>query len=164
MIKRLFNKLFAQPTGFGSAGIRRQRISGAIIVIGGLPWTSAQRGISEDELGINISNFAVRYYLAVNEKLPSGKGEPRARAQSDAFSRDITLRGETLGTTGVMDFTMATACTLANDITTFAPTGSGGPPIIDGVVLLDEATVTQERAGWKSLDMRLSSDPQLIAI
>lgn len=156
MIKRLLNKLFAQPTGFGSAGIRRQRISGAIIVVGGLPWTAAQRGVELDEAGINISNFGVRYYLAVNEKLPSNIGEPRARAQSDKFSRDITLRGETLGSTGVMDFTMASACTLANDITTFTP--------VAGVVLLDEVTETQERAGWRSLDMRLSSDPQLTTI
>jgi hypothetical protein len=129
-------------------------------VVGGPPWTNAQRGVQFDETGINIASFAVRYYLAVNEKLPSNVGEPRARAQSNSFSRDVTLRGETLsgatGTNNVMLFTMASACTLANQTTVFQPTG--------GVMLLDEVTETQERAGWRTIDMRLSSDPQLVAI
>ncbi len=147
-------KLFTAPTGFGSAGIRRQRICGAIIVVGGSPWDQAQRGVETDETGINISNFSVRYYLAINEKLPSNVGEPRARALADDFSRDISLRGEVLiGGGGVLDFTIGTACSLANDTDTF---GTGA-----GTILLDEATETQERAGWRSLDMRLSSDPQL---
>jgi|SRR5215472_34594 len=157
MIKRLFLNLFPPaPTGFGTAGIRRQRISGAIIVVGGAPWSLAQRGVQNDEVGVNIASFATRYYLAVNEKLPSNVGEPRARAQANGFSRDITLRGETLvGGGGVMNFTMGTACVLANATTTFSPTG--------GTILLDEVTETQERAGWRSIDMRLSSDPQLNA-
>jgi len=157
MIKRLLSRLFIGPTGFGTAGIRRHRICGAITVVGGPPWTLAQRGVQFDETGINIASFAVRYYLAVNEKLPSNVGEPRARAQSNSFSRDVTLRGETLvGGGGVMSFTMATACVLANATTTFQPTA--------GVMLLDEVTETQERAGWRTIDMRLSSDPQLTTI
>lgn len=147
-------KLFHTPTGFGSAGIRRHRICGAIIVAGGPPWSDAQRGVETDEVGVNIANFSVRYYLAVNEKLPSNVGEPRARALSDDFSRDITLRGEVLvGGGGVLDFTIGTDCSLANDSDTF---GTG-----TGAILLDEATESQERAGWRTLDMRLSSDPQL---
>jgi hypothetical protein len=160
MLKQLLTKLsawYAGPQGFGSAGIRRQRISGAIVVVGGVPWTLAQRGVESDETGINISAFTCRYYLAINEKLPSGKGEPRARALADKFSRDITLRGETLvGGGGVMDFTIGVACTLVNDTTTFTP--------VAGLILLDEVTENQERAGWRTIDMRLSSDPQLIAI
>jgi len=153
----LINKLlrwWKGPTGFGTAGIRRHRICGAIIIAGGAPWSLAQRGVETDEVGINIAAFSCRYYLAVNEKLPSNVGEPRARALSDQFSRDITLRGETLvGGGGVLDFTIGTACTLANDIDTY---GDGS-----GVVLMDEATESQERAGWRTLDVRLSSDPQL---
>jgi len=158
MLKRLLRWLLPPlPTGFGSAGIRRWRIEGAIRVVGGPPWTLAQRGVELDEVGVNIASFATRYYLAVNEKLPSNVGEPRARAQADKFSRDITLRGETLvGGGGVMNFTMASSCVLANDTTTFQPTA--------GIILLDEVTETQERAGWRTIDMRLSSDPQLIAI
>jgi hypothetical protein len=143
------------PSGFGSAGIRRHRICGAIIIAGGPPWSDAQRGVETDETGINIAAFTVRYYLAVNEKLPSNVGEPRARALSDDFSRDISLRGEVLvGGGGVLDFTIGTDCALANDVDTFG-TGTGS-------ILLDEATETQERAGWRTLDMRLSSDPQLV--
>jgi hypothetical protein len=157
MIKRLLARMFAQPTGFGTAGIRRQRISGAILVVGGTPWSLAQRGVELDETGVNIASFACRYYLAVNEKLPSNVGEPRARAQASKFSRDITLRGETLvGGGGVMNFTMASSCVLANDVATFTP--------VAGIILLDEVTETQERAGWRTLDMRLSSDPQLITL
>jgi hypothetical protein len=151
----LFAKLFNTPSGFASAGIRRHRICGAIIVAGGPPWSDAQRGVETDEVGINIATFTVRYYLAVNEKLPSNVGEPRARALASDFSRDITLRGEVLvGGGGVLDFTIGTDCALANDVDTFG-TGTGS-------ILLDEATETQERAGWRTLDMRLSSDPQLV--
>lgn len=142
------------PSGFGSAGIRKHRVCGAIIIAGGPPWEDAQRGVETDETGVNIASFSVRYYLAVNEKLPSNVGEPRARALSDKFSRDITLRGETLvGGGGVLDFTIGTDCSLANDTDTF---GDGS-----GTILLDEAIESQERAGWRTLDMRLSSDPQL---
>lgn len=154
LLNQLKRWLFG-PTGFGSAGIRRHRICGAIIIAGGAPWSLAQRGVESDETGINIAAFNVRYYLAVNEKLPSNVGEPRARALSDDFSRDITLRGETLvGGGGVLDFTIGTACSLANDTNTY---GTG-----TGTILMDEATESQERAGWRTLDIRLSSDPQLV--
>lgn len=143
------------PQGFGTAGIRRQRISGAILVIGGVPWSLAQRGVELDESGINVAAFTCRYYLAVNEKLPSNVGEPRARAVSDKWSRDITVRGETLvGGGGLMSFAPGVACTLANDVSTWTPTG--------GTILMDEVTESQERAGWRTLDMRLSSDPQMV--
>jgi len=153
-MRNLLQRLFKAPTGFGSAGIRRQRICGAILIAGGPPWDGAQRGVETVETGINISNFSVRYYLAVNEKLPSNVGEPIARALSDDFSRDITLRGEVVGASGVMAFTIATDCALANDTDTF---GTG-----TGTILLDEVTESQERAGWRAIDMRLSSDPGLV--
>ena len=140
---------------FGIGFLPKARISGAILIVGGAPWEDAQRGVENNETGINISRFSCRYYLAVNEKLPSNVGEPIARAQSDKFSRDIKLAGEVLvGGGGVMAFTMATACTLANDISTFGPTA--------GTVLLDEVTESQERAGWRAIDMSLSSDPGLV--
>jgi hypothetical protein len=154
VVTRILQWLFGKPAGFGSAGIRRHRECGAIIVAGGPPWSDAQRGVETDETGVNIASFSVRYYLAVNEKLPSNVGEPRARALADDFSRDISLRGEVLvGGGGVLDFTIGTACSLANDTNTF---GTGA-----GTILLDEATEGQTRAGWRELDMKLSSDPQL---
>jgi hypothetical protein len=159
----LICSLFTAPTGFGTAGIRRHRIGGAIIIAGGTPWSLAQRGVETDEVGINIAAFSCRYYLAVNEKLPSNVGEPRARALADDWSRDITMRGETLvGGGGVLDFTIGTDCAsgINNDVDTFK--GGTPTPGAHGAILLDEATESQERAGWRTLDMRLSSDPQLI--
>lgn len=162
----LLNKLLEWLHGFRYLPHARKYWSqfGGIIIAGGDPWASAQRGVQTDEVGINIAAFTTRYYLAVNEKLPSNVGEPRARALADGFSRDITLRGETLvGGGGVLDFTIGTDCEsgIANDHNTFHGVGIGTPPNY-GAILLDEATESQERAGWRTLDMRLSSDPQLI--
>jgi hypothetical protein len=153
------NRLREWLNGFRYLPHARKRWSecGAIIIAGGAPWSLAQRGVETDEAGINIAAFSVRYYLAVNEKLPSNVGIPRARALADDFSRDITLRGETLvGGGGVLDFTIGTACVLNNDVNTFSQ--GTGP---HGDILFDEATESQERAGWRTLDMRLSSDPEL---
>lgn len=134
------------PSSFGVAGIRRQRISGAILIVG--DW-DAQRGVETDEAGMNIASFIVRYFPFVNERLLSNVGEPRARAQSDKLSREIKLKGEFIGSGPA--FAVATACVVANDIADFGD-GSGDP-------LFDEATVTQERAGWKEVEASLSSDP-----
>lgn len=137
----------------GIGFLPKARISGAILIVGGAPWSNAQRGVESNETGINISRFSCRYYLEVNEKLPSNVGQTIARAQADKFSRDIKLAGEVLvGGGGVMAFTMATACTLVNDVTVFSPTA--------GTILLDEVTEAQERAGWRNIDMSLSSDPE----
>jgi hypothetical protein len=152
-MKTLMLDLLKSFLGIGF--LPKANISGAILIVGGAPWSNAQRGVENNETGINISRFSCRYYLAVNEKLPSNVGEPIARAQSDKFSRDIKLAGEVLvGGGGVMAFTMAAACTLANDVAVFSPTA--------GTILLDEVTESQERAGWRSLDMSLSSDPGLV--
>jgi hypothetical protein len=140
--------LFAAPTGFGSAGIRRHRICGALIIYGN--W-AGQRGVELDETGISVRSFEVRYFPFVNEKLMSNVGEPRARAISDKFSREVTVAGEVTGTTGIMAFTLGTQCTVANDVDDF---GDGS-----GDLLLDEATVSQERANWRSVSAKLSSDP-----
>jgi hypothetical protein len=151
MINSLFQNFvskFRKPTGFGSAGIRRFQKCGAILIVGS--W-DAQRGVETDETGINVSNFSVRYYPAVNERLMSNVGEPRARAVSDKLSREVKIKGEVTGTTGVMAYTVATACVPANDADDF---GDGS-----GDLLFDEATVTQERSGWRSVDVALSSDP-----
>lgn len=140
--------LWKKPSAFGSAGIRRQRVCGAILIVG--DW-DAQRGVEMDEDGISISSFICRYFPFINEKLMSNVGEPRARAVSDKLSREVKIKGEVTGADGVMAFAVATACDVANDIADF---GDGS-----GDLLFDEATITQERAGWRELDMSLSSDP-----
>jgi hypothetical protein len=129
------------------------RESGAILIVG--DW-AAQRGVEIDETGINVSNFDTLYKPFINERLPSNVGEPRARAVSDKFSREVTIQGEQLDPpAGLMLFTLGTACTVANDVDDFG----GG----EGTLLLDEVTVSQERAGWRKINMKLSSDPGVTA-
>lgn len=160
MIKSLLGLVaswFAVPTGFGSAGLRRHRISGEILIVGS--W-AGQRGVETDEVGISVRAFDCAYRPSVNERLMSNVGEPRARAISSGFSREVTIQGEVTGATGLMAATLGVPITVANDVKTFQPTtyGTGtGPP--DGLLLLDEVTESQERAGWRSINMRLSSDP-----
>ncbi len=127
---------------------RRFHECGAILVVGGPPWSNAQRGVEAQEAFLNMALFECRYYLAVNEKMPSNVGEPIARFQSDSFSRDITMEGEVVGS---VPYGIATACEIANDTDTL---GDGA-----GDIFLDEATETQERAGQRTLSVKLSSDP-----
>ncbi len=124
-----------------------------ILITGNPPWTLAQRGVEFNEVGIAIRRFTVRYFPEVNDRLQNNAGETIARALSDQFSREVTYEGETTGATGVMAFALAAACSFANDVADF---GTGV-----GRLLLDEATVTQERAGWRAVNGRCSSNPQL---
>jgi hypothetical protein len=142
------SSFFLPPSSFGCAGIRRHATCGAILIVGS--W-DAQRGVEMDETGISVSSFTCRYFPFVNEKLMSNVGEPRARAVSDKLSREVKIKGEVTGATGIMAFAVANACAVANDVADF---GDGS-----GDLLFDEATVSQERAGWREVDMSLSSDP-----
>jgi hypothetical protein len=128
----------------------------SLVVVGGVPWSSAQRGVELVEAGINVRRFQVRYFPQINERLPDNFGENIARAQSNKFSREVTVEGEVVGTTGIMAFTLGAACTVANDIADYGGAGTVGS------LLMDEGTVTQERAGWRSVSTRLSSDPSLV--
>lgn len=125
---------------------------GAITIVGS-PLT-VQRGIELAETGIVARRFQVRYFAEVNDKLEGITGEAVVRGISAKFSRDITCEGEVSGATGVMAFTLATTCTFANDVDTY---GDG-----TGKILLDEATVSQERSGWKGVSIRASSNPLLV--
>jgi hypothetical protein len=126
-----------------------------IAIAGGPPWSDAQRGVelNETALNINVRRFEVRYFPEINERLPDNFGETIARGQSDKFSRDITCEGETLGAAVLA---LVTAITFANDVDDF---GDGS-----GLIILDDATVLQERAGWRSLTARASSNPGLTTI
>lgn len=124
-----------------------------ILIVGSAPWTLAQRGVEFNEVGLAIRRFSTRYFPEVNERLQNNAGETIARALSDKFSREVSWEGETTGTTGLMAATLGTAMTFANDTNDF---GDGS-----GKLLLDEATVTQERGGWRSVSGRASSNPQL---
>lgn len=142
-------KLFSFSKGFGSAGIRRQRISGAVTILG----FTGQYGVELAETGISVKQVVVRYFPEINAPIMDNVGETRGKVKSNKFSRDVTVEGEVLGATGVMAFTTTTACTIANDVADF---GDGS-----GTLLLDDATVTQVRAGWREVSIKLSSAPGL---
>lgn len=133
----------------------------ALEILGSSTWNNAQRGVAANEVGISIRRFAVRYHPEINEKLPSNEGQTVARAVADKPSREITLEGEVTSITnqGVMGFVFAaflSATALANDINWGLSTANAGR------LVLDEVTETQERAGWRSINMRISSDPLCI--
>jgi hypothetical protein len=145
-------KLFKSPTGFGTAGIRRQHVCGALTLIGtGI--SALSRGVELAETGIGVLSFEVRYFPRVDEWHENNLGERDGRVLSTVASREITLEGEVTGATGVMAHTFIAACTLANDVADFgSPTGG---------IYLQEATTTQSRADWRKVRLRYESDPGL---
>ena len=137
---------------------KRWSQAGVLLIIGSAPWTGAQRGVLSTETGIAARRFQVRYYPQVNERLEDNFGEIIARAISDKFSREITCEGEITGPgTGVLLFYCGSTVTFANVLNDFKDNAVN--PV--GRILMDEATVTQERAGWKSVSIRASVNPYL---
>ena len=127
-------------------------------IIGAGTWQSAQRGVYGQETGISIRRWSVRFHPEINEKLPDNVGQTVARAQSTLASREITLEGEVTGAqVGVLmiAFGVAVAYGWHNDLSWPDQQNPGG------LIILDEVTQNEERAGWKSINMRLSSDPNL---
>jgi len=137
---------------FGLTYWPHARCSGAILIIGGAPWSSAQRGVelAETTLNINVRRFEARYYPEINEKLPDNAGETIARGISSKYSRDVTCEGETIGSQA---HTINSAYTFANDVNDFGD-GTGG-------LYIEDATVTQGRAEWRAVTIRASSNPNL---
>ncbi len=115
--------------------------------------TALQRGVELAETGVSIMSFTVRYFSEVNERLQNNLGETAGGVKSTTASREVTLEGEVTGASGVMAFTFLAACTVANDIADF-----GSP---SGGLYLEEATVTQSRADWRKVNIRLQSNPGL---
>jgi hypothetical protein len=129
----------------------------AINVVGRSPWTNAQRGVDSPELGISVRRFAVRYFLEVNERLQDNNGQVIARAMATLASREITIEGEMTGTAGLMNLAWGVSVQIIqNEINQWPSQGPTAPWIF-----MDEVTETQERAGWRSINMRLSSNPEL---
>jgi hypothetical protein len=150
-VRKLFS-LFAAPTGFGTAGIRRQRICGALTLIGsGI--SALQRGVELAETGIGVTSFEVRYFPRVNEYHENNLGERDGNVRSSVASRELTVEGEVTGATGLMAHTFLAAATFANDVADFgSPTGG---------FYAQEFTVTQGRANWRTFRGRYESDPGL---
>lgn len=106
-------------------------------------------GVLHAELGINVSNFSVKFFPEVNVPLPDAVGNTRYRVMSQFFSRTLECQGEVTGTTGIMAFALATACTFANRVDWYGP--------VYGTFYLDEATVTQMRSGWVGVRMKATA-------
>ncbi len=116
--------------------------------------TALQRGIELAETSISVASFTVRYFPEVNERLQNNLGETAGRVVSTLASREVTIEGEvTAASGGVMGYTFLAACTPANDVADF-----GSP---SGGLYMHEATVTQSRADWRKVSVRLESNPGL---
>jgi hypothetical protein len=130
----------------------------ALAIVGGGTWQDASRGVAGIETGISIRRWVVRFFPEINEKLPDNKGETIARAMSTVPAREITMEGEiTAASGGVMSFAWAAAIgyVFHNDLLY-------GNAAVAGSIIMDEVTQSEERAGWKSLNMRLSTHPGLV--
>lgn len=146
MIRRLLKSFF------GSGFLHRARECGAVTVLGS---GNAQYGVELNETGISVRSVVARYFAEIDVRIMDNVGETRGRVKSQKFSRDVTVEGEVLNPgTGVMAFTLTTACTIANDVNDY---GDGS-----GTLLMDEATVTQTRAEWRGVSVKLSSNPGLV--
>lgn len=108
-------------------------------------------GNPSDETGINLDTLTKKYQ-AKKIRVPDKQGSARGKIYYD-FNIDVTLNGESIGTTGLMAATIGAAITLVNTIFGFGITTGG--------VYLDEATITDNREKLQMLEMRASVDPQI---
>lgn len=118
--------------------------------------TNAQRGCELAETGINLQSFECKYFPEFKAKLQNFQGQTRGFAVPDKFSRDVKVQGEVDGTTGLMAAVLTTALVFANDVSAWVATASGSNA---GGFYMDEATESQSRDGWRSVNMSFSSDP-----
>jgi hypothetical protein len=115
---------------------------------------NAQYGVPLPEVGISVKTVTTVYKLEINVPILDNVGEVRGKVKSTKVSRDITVDGEVTGATGVMAWGFLTACVPANNISRFGD-GTGTP-------LLDEVTITDQRAEWEMFSAKLSSNPGLV--
>ena len=111
--------------------------------------TGAQRGIAEDETGINIRSFKTTVEPEFKDKLPGKSGEIRGFAVG-AMQTSVAIEGEVFGDTGIMALTATTAASVANTYTYF---GNGAPDLY-----LDKGEVTEAREGFKEVMVDLSGN------
>lgn len=114
---------------------------------------NAQYGVPLPEVGISVKTVTTVYKLEINVPILDNVGEIRGKVKSTKVSRDVTIEGETTGATGLMAWSFLTACVPANNISRF----SDGT----GTLLLDEVTITDQRAEWEMFSAKLSSNPGL---
>jgi hypothetical protein len=118
--------------------------------------TNPQRGCEAAETGINLESFECRYFPQFKDKLNNYQGQVRGFAIPDKFDREVRIQGETDGTTGIMAAVLNTATTFGNDVSTWVAISAGSNA---GGFYMDEATETQTRDGWRSINISFSSNP-----
>lgn len=107
-----------------------------------------QRGIDEDEVGINCEKFTVEVEPEINEWLPGITGQARGKAVGDPMGK-LSIEGEIYAATGVMASVAQTAFVPVNTTTYFGRSAGGW--------YLDRGTVDADRSGWKKVSTEHSS-------
>lgn len=116
--------------------------------------TGFQRGVELDEAAMNIESIEITVKPEFIDGLVGKDGHVRGEGRGAAES-EITLKGEISGLTGVMAATFYAEATVANDVDYFGATGD---------VYFNEATVTQEREGWKSVSIKGQRKPGIVSV
>ncbi len=118
--------------------------------------STEQRGNEAAETAINLDAFSCRYFPQFKDKLNNFQGQVKGFAIPDKFSREVTITGETSGSTGIMATNCNTAIVFANDVDTVKAVSAGSNA---GGFYLDEFTESSSRDGWRSMSASWSSDP-----
>lgn len=137
MMRDFLLSIFRKPAGFGSAGIRRQRICGAITLVNlsGYAW-----GVATDETAVNIRRFR----CAVEPEFKTFLNDKQNAARGFAFAPmklALTMEFEIGGSTGVMAAVPGTAFAPANSVAYFGAPTTG--------LYLDRGEVENTRDGFK---------------
>lgn len=129
--------LFRSPTGFGSAGIRRQRICGAVTLVNltGYVW-----GIASDETAMNISRFRCAVEPEFKTFLNSKDNTARGFAVAP-MKLDLDMEFEIGALTNVMAAVPGTAFSPVNSTAYFGAPTTG--------LYLNKGEVENTRDGFK---------------
>lgn len=112
----------------------------------------SQLNIENAEIGVEVQSFEVTYKPEYKVPFMSRLGQTTGFGVTDKMSLEISIEANTKGTTGLMAATTTTALVLANDTTTFQASPGG--------IYMDEVTEKQKPREWRSISMKLSSNPE----
>lgn len=126
-------------------------IPGAVTVVPS--GTGAQWGVLNDEAGINVEEHNADVAPEFKEFLFNKVNQKRAFAVAPPEA-NITIRGETLGSTGLVAATFIATSAVANSY------AYGGITVTatSWVPYPDSITVQSRRDGWKNLEIKLSAN------
>ncbi len=147
MIKNFLSWLFSPaPTGFGSAGMRRHRICGAVTLVNlsGFVW-----GIASDETAINVSRFRCVVEPEFKSFLPDKQNLARGFAVASP-KVTVDAEGEISGSTGIMAASVVTAGYTPANSTSYWGSPSTG-------LYLDRGEVDNSRDNFKRMSASLSA-------